>query len=154
MSLSSTQADFLVRHTHLLMLSYARFCAVPLVEVAEHDSSVNALLQAPFAVVSHNTAAEPVFNYANAKALELFEFSWHEFVCLPSRLSAEPMNQPEREALLAGVREHGFIRDYRGVRLSKNGRRFQINNAVVWNLVDQDNVYCGQAACFKEWVFL
>lgn len=143
-----------MQHTRLLMQSYARLFAVPLVTVAEEDSSVQALLQAPFALVSHNTASEPVFNYANAKALELFEFSWDEFTRLPSRLSAEPMNQAAREALLAGVREQGFIRDYQGIRLSKTGRRFQINNAVVWNLLDQDSVYCGQAACFNAWDFL
>ncbi|NOT83901.1 MAG: MEKHLA domain-containing protein [Methylococcaceae bacterium] len=154
MNSSTVQADFLVRHTRLLMQSYARLFVAPLIDHVADDANVAALLHAPFVVVSHNVAVDPVFNYANHKALALFEFSWDEFTCLPSRLSAEPINQQDREALLASVRERGFIPNYQGIRRSKTGRRFQINNAVVWNLYDQDDVYCGQAACIKEWVFL
>ncbi|MCX7087668.1 MAG: MEKHLA domain-containing protein [Methylococcales bacterium] len=150
----STQHDFLVQHTRLLMQSYERLLASPLVMASENMDSVNGLFNAPFALVSHNTAVDPVFNYANAKALELFEYSWDDFTCLPSRLSAEPMNRHARESLLVTVRQQGYIRHYQGIRLSKTGRRFQINNAVVWNLFDSDNRYSGQAACFKEWVFL
>jgi hypothetical protein len=155
MNAFATRQDFLVSHTRLLMHSFARFLGEPLVVADDGDAAVQALWEAPFAVVSHDTAAEPVFNYANLQALALFEFNWDEFTRMPSRLSAEPMNQPEREALLANVRAHGFIRDYRGIRLSKTGRRFQISDAVVWNLFDHDNCqYCGQAACFKAWQFL
>ena len=31
-----------------------------------------------------------------------------------------------------------FIDDYTGVRISASGRRFRIDKAVVWNLVDQE----------------
>lgn len=154
MNIPTSPPDFLLQQTHLLLHSYEHLFATPLVAAGDDSARIEALFNAPFAVVSHNTAHEPVFNYANAKALELFEFSWDEFTSLPSRLSAEPMNQPERDALLATVRDQGFIRDYHGIRLSKTGRRFQIKNAVVWNLFDSSNVYRGQAACFKEWMFL
>ena len=40
----------------------------------------------------------------------------------------------------------GFIRDYAGVRIAASGRRFRIDDAVVWNLVDADGVRHGQAA--------
>ena len=48
----------------------------------------------------------------------------------------------------------GFIDDYTGVRISASGRRFRIDKAVVWNLVDQEGLYRGQAACFDAWVFI
>ena len=35
------------------------------------------------AVVSHGTEPDPIFNYANAKALALFEMTWPEFTQLP-----------------------------------------------------------------------
>jgi hypothetical protein len=105
-------------------------------------------------LVSHDTASDPVFNYANLKALELFELNWEEFICLPSRLSAEPVNQAERERLLAEVTDIGYINHYEGVRISSTGKRFLIRNAVVWNLVDNKQLYKGQAACFAHWVFL
>jgi hypothetical protein len=73
---------------------------------------------------------------------------------MPSRLSAEPVNQQQREALLHQVKSQGFIDHYSGVRISKTGRRFRIDNAVVWNIFDQDGRYQGQAACFSDWVFV
>ena len=69
---------------------------------------------------------------------------------LPSRLSAEPVNQAERERLLALVTQNGYIDNYAGVRISSTGKRCMIKNAVVWNLVD-NGIYKGQAACFTEW---
>jgi len=113
--------------------------------------AVDALDWASFAVVSHNTASDPVFNYANRTALQLFEMSWTQFTALPSRLSAEPMLQEERERLLQRVAERGFIEDYSGVRISASGRRFIIRNATVWNLQDEQGRPYGQAALLREW---
>ena len=76
------------------------------------------------------------------------------FVCLPSRKSAEIPDRRERARLLDAVYTQGFIDDYTGVRISASGRRFRIDKAVVWNLVDQEGVYRGQAACFDAWVFI
>jgi hypothetical protein len=112
------------------------------------------LFQAKFALLSHTNATEPVFNYANLTALELFEFSWDEIIKLPSRLSAEPVNQSERAKLLQQVSTKGYIDNYQGVRISKSGKRFRVDNAIVWNLIDDNGIYQGQAACFSDWEYL
>jgi hypothetical protein len=78
---------------------------------------------------------------------------WAEFTQLPSKLSAEPVNQAERQRLLSEVTTKGYIDNYQGVRINKTGQRFLIKNAVVWNLVDETG-YQGQAACFADWKFL
>lgn len=39
--------------------------------------------------MSHGLEVDPVFNYANQCALDLFEMTWEDFIKLPSRLSAE-----------------------------------------------------------------
>ncbi len=109
---------------------------------------------APFALVSHNAAPggeEPVFNYGNQTALQLFSMPWEEFTRLQSRLSAEPLHQPERARLFEKVRAQGYIDDYRGVRIAKNGRRFWIENATVWTLTDENQQPYGQAALFSQW---
>jgi hypothetical protein len=67
---------------------------------------------------------------------------------LPSRLSAEPLARDERARLLARVTEFGFVDDYSGMRISGRNKRFMITNATVWNLLDADGVYRGQAAAF------
>ncbi len=112
------------------------------------------LFYAPFALLSHDTAPDPLFNYANQTALTLFGLTWEELINLPSRLSAEPIHQAERKRLLETVARQGYIDDYRGIRVAKSGRRFVIEQATVWNLLDEKNAPCGQAAMFNQWRFL
>jgi hypothetical protein len=143
---------WLIRHVSLLRASYLHWVGSHLIAHSLDDKmAVDALDWASFAVVSHNTASDPVFNYANRTALQLFEMSWTQFTALPSRLSAEPMLQEERERLLQRVAERGFIEDYSGVRISASGRRFIIRNATVWNLQDEQGRPYGQAALLREW---
>ncbi|WP_240483749.1 MEKHLA domain-containing protein [Methylobacillus sp. MM3] len=115
------------------------------------EEAVTALNQAPYAVVSHGTEADPIFNYANCTALQLFEMTWADFTALPSRLSAEPLVQEERDRLLLRVSTQGYIDDYSGVRISSTGKRFLIRNATVWNLLDEMGQPYGQAALLREW---
>lgn len=82
--------------------------------------------------------------------MQLFEMSWDEFTRLPSRKSAESPNQEERSRHLALVKKNGFIDHYSGVRISSRGKRFLIENAVVWNLIDTGGNYRGQAATFDR----
>jgi hypothetical protein len=109
---------------------------------------------APFVLVSHGTEADPVLNYGNQAALTLWEMSWDELTRTPSRLTAEAPNREERARLLAEVTANGFIENYAGVRISKNGRRFRIAQATVWNLLDTRGKPYGQAAVFSHWEFL
>jgi hypothetical protein len=109
---------------------------------------------APFVLVSHGTEADPVLNYGNQTALNLWEMSWEELTRTPSRLTAEAPNREERARLLAAVTRNGFIDDYSGIRISKNGRRFRIAQATVWNLLDEQGRHAGQAATFSDWEFL
>jgi len=111
------------------------------------------LFFAPFAVMSHGTETDPVFNYANQCALDLFEMTWENFIKLPSRYSAEMDSQEERDRILQRVSEDGYVDDYAGVRITSKGRRFQITNAIVWNVFDEGR-YFGQAALIRDWAFL
>ncbi|WP_267551809.1 MEKHLA domain-containing protein [Rhizobium rhizogenes] len=106
---------------------------------------------APFVVLAHNTDADPRFVYANKAGQNCFEYPWDEFITLPSRLSAELPNREERQRLLDAVTRNGFISDYRGVRIAKSGRRFWIEDGIVWQLIDKDGNRRGQAATFSRW---
>ncbi len=117
------------------------------------DSISREIYFAPFAVMSHGTETDPVFNYANQCALDLFEITWENFIKLPSRYSAEADSQDERERILQQVAKNGYADDYTGVRISNKGRRFQIKNATVWNLIDQGHCH-GQAALIRNWAYL
>lgn len=129
----------------LIAESFARLLARPLVTA---DDPVAALWHAPFAVVAHGAEADPLFFFGNRAALAAFETDLDAFVGMPSRLSAEAPLRGERQMLLDRVSAHGFIDDYAGVRISARGRRFRIENAVVWNLIDAHGTRHGQAAMF------
>ena len=119
----------------------------------EVNSVSHELFFASFAVMSHGTETDPIFNYANQCALDLFEMTWENFIKLPSRYSAEMDSQEERDRILQRVSEDGYVDDYTGVRITSKGRRFQITNAVVWNVFDEGR-YFGQAALIRDWAFL
>ncbi len=149
----SVDNHFLADHVDLLVTSFEKLLGYPLVSFPQ-SSLAQQLFYAPGVLLSHNTDADPLFNYANAQGLQLFELSWQELIALPSRASAEPAHQAVRDQLMAQVTQQGFIKRYHGVRISQSGRRFEIRNAIVWNLLDAAGVYHGQAAYFNEWHFL
>lgn len=145
---------YFAEHGRLLLDSFRRLTGKDLVPAGGLAQRAKALYEADFVVVSHDTAADPVFNYANLAAQRLFETDWDTFVTLPSRLSAGPVHRDERQRLLDTVTRHGYIGDYAGVRVTQSGRQFQIAAATVWNLADDGGNYAGQAAMFSEWRFL
>jgi hypothetical protein len=107
--------------------------------------------QAPFSVLAHDGSEDPKFIYANKSAQACFEYDWDEITTLPSRLSAGPADRAERQALLDAVAQHGFMSGYRGIRVAKSGRRFLIEDGVVWELIDAEGLRHGQAATFSSW---
>lgn len=146
----SPAPDSLQRQSALICSSYKHWTGRQLMQ-DEKDDIANRLFEADFAVLSHDTRPEPVFNYANRAAMQLFGMSWDEITRLPSRHSAEPILQAERAGFLERVVAHGFVDDYSGVRIAKDGSKFMIENATVWNLVDGDGSFCGQAALIPQW---
>jgi hypothetical protein len=144
--------DYPGEQAKLILSSLIRMTGRNLVDSGLSDRErYRSLFEAPFCVVSHNTEADPVFNYGNKVALELFEMKWEDFTKLPSRLSAEPQIREEREKLLARVRKYGFIEDYKGVRVSSSGKRFLVEDSIVWNMMDENGTYRGQAAVLYKW---
>jgi hypothetical protein len=131
--------------------SFLRLTGRPLLEASEADLW-HACWIAPRVIVAHGTEPDPIFFYGNRLALSRFELTFDAFTRLPSRCSAEPLLREEREALLARVLAKGFIDDYAGVRISASGKRFRIEQAVVWNVLNEAGERRGQAASFDHWL--
>jgi hypothetical protein len=118
------------------------------------EAQAHALFHAPFVTVSHGTQDDPILNYGSQLALTLWEMTWEQLVQTPSRLTAEPVNRAERERMLERANLQGYLDNYQGVRISSSGRRFLIEQALVWTVVDQAGHRRGQAATFSHWTFL
>jgi hypothetical protein len=149
---------FLLAHSQLLIESFYRQTGRQLLPAGgdngDYSSEHQQLTNSTFAVVSHGTQVRPIFNYANSAALALFEMQWSEFTSLPSSESAETISQTERDHLLNEVSKRGYIDNYQGVRITASGKRFNIEDAVVWNLIDAADNYCGQAAVLYRLTYL
>ena len=144
----------LSQHIQLLLYSFHHWTGNTLIPNTDRQSPVeiaDLLFNANFVVVSHGTQADPILNYGNQKALDLWKMDWHTFISTSSRYTAEPMERSEREQLLAQAKSQGYISDYRGIRIASNGDRFYINQAIIWNVVDKQGKLWGQAATFWEW---
>jgi len=151
-SAPSAANEFLRQHVELLIDSHFRLTGRRLWPSGAVGATLGReVFEAPFVLLSHDVEADPVFNYANRAALALFQYTWNEFITIPSRESAEPANQAARAALMQRVMTQGFVDDYSGVRIAKSGARFRIERATVWNVIDAAGVYRGQAATFTEW---
>jgi hypothetical protein len=138
--------------TQLLLDSYQRLTGRELIpRNGDPQDESRRLFDAPFVVASHDTAADPILNYGNRAALTLWELPWEAFTRLPSRATAEPMRQEQRQRVLDAVGQHGFVDGYSGVRISASGRRFRIEDVTIWELHDAAGVRRGQAATFRQW---
>ncbi|MDR4650894.1 MAG: MEKHLA domain-containing protein [Nitrosomonas sp.] len=112
------------------------------------------LFDSPFAVVSHGVQEDPVLNYGNSTALDLWEMDWDRFTQTPSRLTAEPVNREERARMLSQAKKQGYLSDYRGVRISSTGKRFLVEQATIWAIQHPDGTPLGQGATFSRWRFI
>ncbi|MBW9114603.1 MEKHLA domain-containing protein [Rhizobium cauense] len=133
----------------LLTGSFKRLVGRPLVE---QDRGPEWLYgDAPFVVVAHNTDTDPTFVYANLTAQRVFGYSWSEFTKLRSKLSAGPSERSERQALLDAVAQNGFMAGYRGLRVTRSGGHFWMEDGIVWQLRGSNGEDFGQAAMFSKW---
>jgi PAS domain S-box-containing protein len=145
---ASEDADFAV----LLVQSHLRVVGRPLVErsVPPRELATWLYRDTSVALLAHGPGPDPRFCYANRAAQRHFGYSWDEFVGLPSRLSADGPDRAERERLLRDVARTGFSDGYRAMRVSKSGAAFWIENVTVWNLIDGDGDFRGQAAAIPS----
>jgi hypothetical protein len=141
----------MIRQSQIILDSYRHWLARELLpRSGDTADDAERLFEAPFVVVSHDTSDDPVLNYGNAAALALWEMSFEQFTQTPSRLTAEPTHRDERARLLERTARNGYVDDYQGIRISSTGRRFRIEQAIVWNLLDSAGNPAGQAATFQE----
>lgn len=149
------QEDNWIEQSQILLNSYRQFLDEELISRNGLDEDQSrAMFEAPFVVVSHGTQDDPILNYGNEVALNLWEMDIKTLLQTPSRMTAEPVHRDERARLLERTLRDGFVDDYRGIRIASSGRRFLIEKAIVWNLVNDAGDRVGQAATFSDWVFL
>ncbi|GJL64698.1 MAG: MEKHLA domain-containing protein [Nitrospirales bacterium] len=149
------QQPHVVQWTQLLLDSYRQWLTKELIDRAgTFLEQAKRLFESSLIVVSHGLQDDPILNYGNQEALILWEMDWNQFTHTPSRHTAEPVNQAERADMLRQAKSKGYIDDYRGIRISRTGKRFLVERAIVWNVVDSQGLRHGQAATFSTWSYV
>jgi hypothetical protein len=74
------------KHALLLSESYEKVCGKPFPVDFSNRPLAEALYYSSSCIVSHGTEKDPVFNYANRAAQELWGMDWEQFTRMPSRL--------------------------------------------------------------------
>ena len=144
-----------VQWCQYLLDSYAHWLGQELIErhgtpleQAEH------LFNSNFVIASHGMEHDPILNYGNQMALNIWAMNWQQFTQTPSRLTAEVPNREERERMLEQAKAQGYIPNYRGIRISSTGQRFWVEKATIWNIHESNGTLIGQGATFATWKFL
>jgi hypothetical protein len=148
----SPQNNYHQEHISMMLKNLKRWTSYDLIQ--EYGFSADRLgeevFNADFYILSHNNAADPVFNYGNKSVLNLWEISWEELTIMYSRNAAKPVDRAERSSMLDRASKYNHISGYDGIRVSKTGREFKILDVTIWNLfLDNGDPY-GQAAWFKS----
>lgn len=150
------QDPAVVQQTQHLLSSFHHWTGRSLLSPTFTDATqaAQSLFEANFVVLSHGTQPDPIFSYGNQTALDLWEMDWSTLLQTPSRYSAEPIAREDREKLLTQAKEQGYISNYQGVRISSTGRRFWIENVIIWDVITNAGQLLGQAATFTDWRFI
>ncbi len=153
--LPSSENAYLKDYIHLITSSLKKLANIDMVDFSlSLEEQAKQAFNSDYVLLAHNGSEDPIFNYANQTALNLFEMSWEEITQLPSKYSAESDEREQRERFINEVTENGYSKDYSGIRISKTGKRFEIKNVILWNVYDEENNRIGQAAMFNEYEYL
>ncbi len=144
----------IIQHSQRLVRSFHYWTGERLVSASDVTDQSRLLFEAPFVLLSHGLEADPILNYGNQAALTLWQTYWEQLTQMPSRLTAEPVERQARANLLAQATKAGLIENYQGIRITRTGRRFFIENAVIWDVLNDSGTRCGQAAKFTDWKWL
>jgi hypothetical protein len=110
-----------------------------------------------FALLSHgheNGLDGPIHNYANFGACGAFQLPREALLQVPAARVASPgVDQQTWSIILQRLRTDpdNVLEDYQGYRSTlRDGRRFYIRDAVVWNCYTDTGEYYGQALLFDR----
>jgi hypothetical protein len=138
-------------HCSDLYQSYFSLTQKVLLDCPSKERLADSINQLKYPIASHTLSDTPIFNYANEAMLNLFKMQHHEFIGLPSHHSASQNHQEERGHLLAQVKLKGFVENYQGYRVKKNGDTFLIKKATVWNVLNRLGEMHSQAVIIFDW---
>lgn len=127
--------------------SYRRLLRRNLIEHSgDAAEDTRRLFDLPLAVLAHDTAPQPLLDWANRAAALAFDATPESLLGHPSAATAPADAVADRRALFDVLARQAFVTGYSGVRISLTGRRFVIDDVTVLEVTDAAGRPAGHAA--------
>lgn len=104
-----------------------------------------------FAILSHGNQTDPVYNYVNAAGFDVFQWPAEIYHRLPSRFSAPDGHDRRRRASViqsATTQPRNTTHIDTAVRIRYPNATVTLNDAILWNVFNDDGVRVGQTVLF------
>ena len=144
----------LINHVKNVLDSFEKLTGKKIIKRSSPVIDYKKIENGKFVLVSHNTEKDPILNYGNAFALNLWEMDWNSFITTPSRKTAEEDKREKRKEMLEIVTQQGYYDNYEGIRISSLGKRFLIKDAIIWCVFNENGKKIGHAAFFDKIEYL
>lgn len=145
LSIEELSTEFYVQHSLLIYESFTNnFIEFPIHFSDSVDLSLK-LYHAPFLVFSIDSLETPKYNYLNYRAQQTFEINRQNLNDFYLKDSVPEQLHNNLLGFTKHICETGKFANYNGVRMSKSGNQFRLNNAYVWSLLASDGTYKGVA---------
>jgi PAS domain S-box-containing protein len=150
----NSNADFLPMQKleHLcrqILLSYQRTPHQKIIPLQTVGNAYPYLFGYSIPILAHSgipsSNHSPRYTFVNKAAIDLFGYSWNEFIGLESRYSAQEDDRQKRDNMMQRASLEGYVMGYHGIRIRKTGELFHVHDAFIWNIKDGESVI-GQAA--------
>lgn len=143
-----------INHVRNILDSFEQLTGKKIITRTLPASDYKKIESGQFVLVSHNEFKDPILNYGNTFALNLWEMDWNSFVKTPSRKTAEVDKREKRQEILEIVNKQGYYESYEGIRISSTGKKFRIKGAIIWTVFNNERKKIGQAAFFDKIEYL
>jgi MEKHLA domain len=103
-----------------------------------------------FGILSHGMQDDPIYNYGNCAALELFDQTLETLCQTPSRYSTVESLMEDREQLIRKINDVGYGTILNAVRTTPKGKLFVIQKIWIWHVYHDNGRRIGLAALYDR----
>ena len=121
---------YCVEHVSILLNNLKRWTGFDLAgefTIAKSDLG-KGVFEAAFCLLSSDLSPDPVLNYGNQRALDLWEMSWEELTSTRSRDTARADRQSDRDGLMRQIGEMNFNLGHPSIAIRQSNLALVLND--------------------------
>ena len=145
LTMEELKSEAILTQTKLLYNSYQNMFIDFPIHFSDFEDLAIKIYFAPFIVASIDNNENPKYNYLNFCAQKAFEINRDNFFNYNYTDSIPEKLLSTSQGFINNLKTSKKLTDYNGMRISKNGNTFRLNNSYVWLINDNAGDYKGVA---------